>query len=103
MAAFAVDINVHFPQLTQFFTQLLHREEFLMATLADVQEKVTAIAAAVHSINTGLDRVATEIMDLKAQIAAGVPVTQEQLDALDASLQGIMAESGDVVAEVDTL
>ena len=103
MAAFDVNINVHFPQLTQFLTQLLHREEMLMATLADVQEKVTAIATAVHNINTGLDRVATEIMDLKAQIAAGVPVTQEQLDALDASLQSIMAESGDVVAEVDTL
>ena len=103
MPAFAIDINVNFPQLTQFFTQLLQREDEIMATIADVQAKVATIGNAVHSINVKLDDVAIEIANLKAQVAAGQPVTQEQLDALDASLQAILTESGEVVAEVNTL
>jgi hypothetical protein len=57
----------------------------------------------VHNINVKLDGVAAEIANLKDQLAAGSPVTQEQLDALDASLQDVMTESSDVVSEVDTL
>jgi septal ring factor EnvC (AmiA/AmiB activator) len=103
MAAFAVNITIDFPQLTQLLTQFLHREDTLMATIADVQAKVTTIGAAVHNINVKLDGVAAEIANLKDQLAAGSPVTQEQLDALDASLQDVMTESSDVVSEVDTL
>lgn len=56
-----------------------------MATLADLQGHL-------NDISTGVDVLKQQIADLKAQVAAGSPVTQADLDALDATAQGIIAK-----------
>ena len=60
---------------------------------SDILTLLTDIDAATNVVAGKLDGMAVTIADLQAQIASGVPVTQEQLDALGASL----------LAEKDTL
>lgn len=55
----------------------------LMATLQDVQTDLQAITDGVATL-------ATEIADLKAKVAAGSPVTQADLDALDVKAKAIV-------------
>lgn len=70
--------------------------EKLMATVADLQADVAQLQTDAASMVTALSTVQTEnaslqtqITALQAQIAAGSPVTQSQLDALDASVKTI--------------
>lgn len=62
--------------------------ENIMATEQDLQNDLDAIRDGVTTALTALN---ATIADLKAQIAAGSPVTQEQLDALDAEAKTIIA------------
>jgi outer membrane murein-binding lipoprotein Lpp len=65
---------------------LIAQMEILMAKEADLQKDLDAIA-------TGVTAAVSQIADLKAQIAAlGTgPVSQEQLDALTAQADSIVA------------
>jgi len=62
-----------------------------MATLQEVKDELTAIKAGVDAVKVTAQEQIALIADLKAQIAAGSPVTQEQLDGLDTQADEILA------------
>lgn len=74
-----------------------------MASLADLQGHITALADTVHTIAVGLNAIRDEIQVLKDALAAGSLVTQTDLDALDASVQAVETEAGSIVATEGTL
>ncbi len=59
-----------------------------MATLTDVMNALDTIAA-------GVDGLEAAIADLKAQVAAGHVVTQDELDALSAKAAAIVEDLAD--------
>lgn len=61
----------------------------IMTTEADLQTDLDNIKTGVAAVADKLTAQAGTIADLKAQIAAGTPVTPEQLDALHAEASGI--------------
>jgi len=63
----------------------------LMVTIENVTEDLEVIKEGLNTLSNGLDVIVALIADLKAQIGAGVPVTQEQLDALDVATEEIKA------------
>jgi len=66
----------------------------IMATVNELSSELTAIKTAVDEVKRiDLEQIA-EIQALKDQIAAGTPVTQEQLDSLDAQADSILAALG---------
>ena len=73
----------------------------IMATLEEIQTKVADIGTAVTTVDTNLDGVRALVQTLKDQVAASNPVTQADLDALDASLATIKEALGSVTTEVD--
>ncbi len=75
--------------LTQIQALLKHvivQGDLLMAKVEDLQADLDKLKA---DVSARLDALAATIADLKQQIAAGTPVTQEQLDALDAEVKAI--------------
>lgn len=56
---------------------------------------ITEVNAQFDTLQASFNQAATDaskyIADLKAQVASGAPVTQAQLDALGANLQGLNA------------
>jgi uncharacterized protein YoxC len=67
---------------------LLRKVGKIMATLAELNSAIDAVA-------TGVDGLEAAIADLKAQLAAGSPVTQADLDALFDKVQAIGADIAD--------
>ena len=81
----------------------------IMKTLQDFQSDVSALQASVNDISTGMDTVLGvvsdlkgQVSDLKAQLAAGSPVSQEDLDALDAQVNEIEDKVAEVHAKEDS-
>lgn len=70
-----------------------------MATLTEIVEGVTAIGDAVLAIDTKLDDVAAKIAGLEG----GSVVSQDDLDALAALVQGVKDQISAVKSEADTL
>lgn len=103
-------------KLDQLSQQLVQMEKKLMATAQDLQAKMDALKAEVArntdvdaSIKAALDGQTTMVADLKTQIealknAGAGAVTQEQLDALDASagdtLNTLKANNDDLASKV---
>ncbi len=84
----------------------------LSSDLADIRNQVTQMAATeqqladdLAKIGAGVDAAIAAIADLKAQIAAmgnqTAPVSQEQLDALTAQADGIVAKLSGTSAQGD--
>lgn len=69
-----------------------------MATIIELTEKVTALTAGLTAINLKLDAVKAKIDALVAG-----QVSQEQIDALDASLSAAQDEATQVLAESEEL
>lgn len=86
-----VDIFHHFDILG--LTQL---GEQIMASFDEVKAIAIQNRDAAIDANTRLDAVNTKIDDLRAQVAAGTPVTQAQLD----ELSGIVGETQTALAGV---
>ena len=63
---------------------LLSQGETIMADLATTKADGAKLIADVKTLKTDLS---SQIADLKAQIAAGSPVTQADLDDLDATIK----------------
>lgn len=61
----------------------------VMVSEQQLQTSLDAIKAGVTTVVASLSAQAQTIKDLQAQIAAGTPVTQDQLDALGSEAQGI--------------
>lgn len=70
---------------------LLSQEQRLMSTVQDVQQLVTDLKDETDKVAARLDAQAAAIQALKDQIAAGTPVSQEQLDRLVDGLAPISA------------
>ena len=94
MAKFEIHIHVH-QHLDQTVEAKLdtivreirasRREQVMLYT--DITALIDDINAATNVVAGKMDGLIVTIADLQAQIAAGTPVTQAQLDALGASLQ----------------
>lgn len=63
----------------------------LMATVKELSDELDAIKTAVDTVKALVATQVTQIADLTAQLAAGTPVSQAQLDDLDAKADGILA------------
>jgi len=66
----------------------------IMATQKELSDELDEIKTAVDDVKATSQAQIAEIAALKAQIAAGTPVSQEQLDALDAKADSILASLG---------
>lgn len=60
-----------------------------MADVASVKQLIVDLGAETDALSTKIDAEVAEIASLKAQIAAGSPVTQADLDAISAGLSPI--------------
>lgn len=60
-----------------------------------VMAKVEELFAMLDTIADGVNALEADIKELKAQVAAGQPVSQEQLDALFAKAQSIGSDIAD--------
>lgn len=60
-----------------------------MSTEQDLKDSLDHIQTQVAGLATAFASMKQTIADLQAQIAAGTPVSQEQLDALEAEAQGV--------------
>jgi len=78
----------------------------LMATVdqlkADMTAFVNAVAAAQAKITADLATISATIQNLKNQAGSGVPISQADLDALDAQVQSASTGLSSIVAGVDT-
>jgi hypothetical protein len=70
--------------------QALTKEGTILMNESDLQADLDAIKAGVAATLTAQQAQAATIADLKAQLANGTPVTQAQLDALDAEAKAIV-------------
>lgn len=61
----------------------------LMAKEQDLEQLITDLNDETNVIAAKLDGQSAQIADLKAQIAAGTPVSQAQLDALQTGFAGV--------------
>lgn len=77
----------------------------VMATLQEVLDVVTDISTKASALNSSIANLRTDIQMLKDQIAAGTPVTQQQLDDLFSSLtqdQSALQTAVDAAAQLDS-
>jgi hypothetical protein len=63
----------------------------IMATQQELSDELDQIKTAVDAVKVTGQEQKDLIVQLQAQIAAGVPVTQDQLDVLDGKADGILA------------
>jgi hypothetical protein len=75
-----------FLKLMADINKILEDEKAEAAAIAALQAAVAVVANVLAGEATQLGDAVKLIADLKAQLAAGVPITQEQLDAIDAQV-----------------
>ena len=73
----------------------------MAGTLASILAEVGAVNEELDVVAVGVDTLVKTVADLKAQLAAGVPVAQADLDALDAVVQSIQGKLDGVKAAED--
>lgn len=85
-------------ELHKVTSQILEKENTIMAKVIDLEAKLDSIAKIVESVAVDQTELKNEIQALKDQVAAGGTITEAQLDsplakatALEARLQGIDA------------
>ncbi len=86
-------MHVRFQQLDRIEHALMvlgQKVDRLMAQETDLQADLDAIKAGVAANLVAAQAQAATIADLKAQLLAGTPVSQTQLDALDAEAKAIV-------------
>ncbi len=72
-----------------------------MATFKETKEDLDDIKTAVAALPAKFDDLKAQIAALKAQIEAGTPVSQADLDALDAEAEEIKASLAALSAPAD--
>jgi chromosome segregation ATPase len=72
-------------------TMLIFQGGKIMATVQELSDELDAIKTAVDSVKATAAEQIAKIAELQAQIAAGSPVSQAQLDDLDAKADSILA------------
>lgn len=78
-------------RIEQQLDLLLQKVEALMVDENTLQTDLDAIKAGVATVLAALAAQATTITALQTQLAAGTPVSQAQLDALDVEAKAIVA------------
>lgn len=81
---------------------VLSQQERIMADLSKLTNDISALTTAVQNVGTDLQGLRGQIADLKAQIGAGNPVTQEQIDALDSTVAAAVSNLTTQVAQDQT-
>ena len=71
-----------------------------MAKVDELEAKLDAIPTILDAIVADEQVLKDEIQALKDQLAAGTPVTQEQLDSLDAKAAGVLSRLQGIDASV---
>lgn len=87
----------------QIYNLLYNIGTRIMATEAELVSDVQTLTDLVTALNPKLDTVAALVTDLKAQVAAGQVVSQETLDALDASVKEAQSTLVAETAKVDAV
>jgi cell division septum initiation protein DivIVA len=82
--------------------ELMTEFDDVKADLDAVKADLATIAAGVSGLQTTATAQAQQIADLQAQIAAGTPVTVEQLAALKAQADDLKAQADGVAATLPT-
>jgi hypothetical protein len=95
-----VDVLENLFRVDGMLRDILRKEELIMATVTDLQGKLDAMAPVLDAIVVDVQATKTEIQALKDQIAAGTPVSQAQLDALDAQADGVLQRLGAIDSSV---
>lgn len=78
-------------------------EAELQATLDSIGVTLTSEEGVISTLSTGLAGLKQQIADLTAQVAAGSPVSQEQLDALSTEATAIQDKTAAQLAELQAL
>lgn len=87
------DIAIRLPESAiELLRRIYAQGEQIMATVKELSDELDAIKTAVDGVKATVQTQITQIADLQAQIAAGTPVTQQQLDDLDAKADSILAD-----------
>ena len=71
-----------------------------MATQQELSDKLDAMSTILDAIAADEQVLKDEIKALKDQVAAGTPVSQEQLDSLDGKAAGVLARLQGIDASV---
>ncbi len=74
-----------------------------MATVQQANDILAVVHEVMETMDGKIDEVRVAFAALKEQIGAGGPVTQEQLDALVASLESLRVKASERLAEVDAI
>jgi len=74
--------------------------DLIMATQQQLSDKLDAIPPILDAIVADEQVLKDEIQALKDQLAAGTPVTQEQLDSLDTKAAGVLSRLQGIDASV---
>lgn len=78
-------------QILAHLQDITSKEQIIMSKETDLKADLDAVQAGVTSVLAAQTAQAATIADLKNQLAAGTPVTQQQLDDLDAEAKAIVA------------
>ncbi len=79
----------------------IHRQGVnIMATVDELNAKMDAIPPVLDAIEADTNGLKTQIQALSDQIAAGTPVTQQQLDALVVKADSILTRTQSIDASV---
>ncbi len=85
----------------RIFTYLTNKENEIMATLKDVQNKIDELKGIVtteaEEVSSAVASLKQTIADLQTQIAKGVPATTEDLDGLISQLGGVESSVSNII------
>lgn len=90
-----IDVHLHFDSslsggaTEQALIKILARLEDIMATVTSVKQLIVDLNDETNTLAAKVDAQAATIADLKAKLAAGSAVSQEDLDAIAAALTPI--------------
>lgn len=88
----SIDVgSTQLDRLERILETLLTKVTTLMSSETDLQADLDAIKAGVATVLASLTAQAATIASLTSQLAAGTPVSQAQLDALDLEAKAIVA------------
>lgn len=104
-----LDININFPGLEgvcRALSSIITNQEKIMTTVTELSAKLDALDEAITQERTEVVNALTglkgEIQTLKDQIAAGTPVSQEQLDAIGARVDAQITKTQGIITDADT-
>lgn len=89
-----MDIHIYIHQessdrVTERLEQILHAVGHIMSTVTDIKTLITQMNDETNALSAKIDAELKAIADLQAQIAAGSPASQQDLDDITSGLQAV--------------